>query len=94
MDEVQVITWGGTLAGLKEEWTHLLSLDVRDIGVFFLSPSTVEPDVFASTLTKRWDYCNFPDSATSVFNIKHTIFFNSSINWVFDNEHGAVYNMD
>ncbi|HHG83744.1 MAG TPA: T9SS type A sorting domain-containing protein [Bacteroidetes bacterium] len=37
--EVSVITAGGTLNGLTTVWSHLLSLNTNEYGVFFLTPT-------------------------------------------------------
>jgi len=46
-----VTTWGGELDGEMQSWTHLLTLDKGDYGVFFLEPTQVPsvPDQNFST---------------------------------------------
>lgn len=37
-----VTTWGGELDGEKQTWTHLLTLEIGDYGIFFLEPTRVK----------------------------------------------------
>lgn len=40
LEEVKIVTFGGTVDNLNHSWTHLLDLKVNEYGIFFLHPNS------------------------------------------------------